>query len=407
MTGDITISGTSASGTTIQLDGIGLEPTDTSVNTTVTNRMINRENYIGGDYALDTDSNGRMRIVDGTGAGEINTNGGAIVSVITTDVATALGADAVDGTSMADGTITAAKIAADAITNAKIADDAIAAENLKTGALTADAFAADALVAATFKAASLDGKGDWNTVEPDPVGTAPTAVENREEMDSNSTELAKIGTIPALDGAGQTIGAAIAKLADDNAGADFDATSDSLQAIRDRGDAAWVTGAGSSAPSVVEIREEMDDNSTKLAAIVADTNELQTDNVPGLIAALNDVAATDIVTGGAIATTSGSVDNVSVCVLNNDMLLAAEVNAEMVDVMTIDTLTLPGQAALTNTPTFEEAVTAIYKNLKNRKTQTASQWSLYADDGIIVDQKATVSNIGGVTTVKSEIESGP
>jgi len=104
----------------------------------------------GGAWPLDTDLNGRIRIVDGTGTGEINTNGGAIVSVTTTDTATALGANSVNTTSVQDGTITAAKIAADAITNAKIADDAIAAENLATGALTADAFAADALIAATF-----------------------------------------------------------------------------------------------------------------------------------------------------------------------------------------------------------------------------------------------------------------
>lgn len=42
-TGDITISGTSAVGTTIQLDGVGLEPTDTSVNTTVTSRLQSPE----------------------------------------------------------------------------------------------------------------------------------------------------------------------------------------------------------------------------------------------------------------------------------------------------------------------------------------------------------------------------
>lgn len=41
-------------------------------------------------------------------------------------------------------------------------------------------------------------------------------------------------------------------------------------------------------PTAAENRAEMDSNSTQLAAIVADTNELQTDDVPGLIAALND-----------------------------------------------------------------------------------------------------------------------
>lgn len=37
----------------------------------------------GGAYALDTDANGRIRIVDGTGAGEINTDSGKIVEVST------------------------------------------------------------------------------------------------------------------------------------------------------------------------------------------------------------------------------------------------------------------------------------------------------------------------------------
>ena len=44
-------------------------------------------------------------------------------------------------------------------------------------------------------------------------------------------------------------------------------------------------------PTAAENRAEMDSNSTQLAAIVADTNELQTDDVPGLIAALNDPTA--------------------------------------------------------------------------------------------------------------------
>ena len=44
-------------------------------------------------------------------------------------------------------------------------------------------------------------------------------------------------------------------------------------------------------PTAAENRAEMDSNSTQLAAIVANTNELQTDDVPGLIAALNDPTA--------------------------------------------------------------------------------------------------------------------
>ena len=73
-----------------------------------------------------------------------------------------------------------------------------------------------------------------------------SAASVRTEMDSNSTELGKIGTIPALDGGAQTIGAAIGKLADDNGGATFDAETDSLNKIRDDGDVNWVTGAAGS-----------------------------------------------------------------------------------------------------------------------------------------------------------------
>ena len=57
-------------------------------------------------------------------------------------------------------------------------------------------------------------------------------------------------------------------------GATFDTGTDSLEAIRNRGDAAWVTGAGGSAPTVEEIRAEIDSNSTQLAAILTDTAEI-------------------------------------------------------------------------------------------------------------------------------------
>jgi hypothetical protein len=58
------------------------------------------------------------------------------------------------------------------------------------------------------------------------------------------------------------------------------------------------------------------------ALIVADTNELQTDDVPGLIAALNNVAATDIVSAGAITTLAGAVVNV-------DLVDTTTVNTDM------------------------------------------------------------------------------
>jgi len=57
-----------------------------------------------------------------------------------------------------------------------------------------------------------------------------------------------------------------------------------------------VPDAAGVAPTAAENRAEMDSNSTQLAAIVADTNELQADDVPGLIAALNNVSVSDLLT---------------------------------------------------------------------------------------------------------------
>lgn len=87
-------------------------------------------------------------------------------------------------------------------------------------------------------------------------------------------------------------------------------------------------------------------------------------------------------------------------------LTAAQVNAEVVDVMKTDTITLPGQGAPPLTPTFEQALSWLYKVFRNRKTQTATQWSLMADDESTVDAKATVSD-DATTAIKQEIVTGP
>lgn len=47
-----------------------------------------RDAITGGAYALSTDANGRIRIVDGTSAGEIDTSSGAIAHVVLTDTVT-------------------------------------------------------------------------------------------------------------------------------------------------------------------------------------------------------------------------------------------------------------------------------------------------------------------------------
>jgi hypothetical protein len=101
----------------------------------------------------------------------------------------------------------------------------------------------------------------------------------------------------------------------------YDATTDSQEAIRDRGDAAWAgTGAtaGEIADAVLDealsghttagtLGKAVADIETDATAILLDTNEIQTDDVPGLIATAQ--ADLDLLTGADGATLATSQPN--------------------------------------------------------------------------------------------------
>ena len=87
-------------------------------------------------------------------------------------------------------------------------------------------------------------------------------------------------------------------------------------------------------------------------------------------------------------------------------LSAAQVNAEVVDTLNVDTYAEPGQEAPAATTTLVAKIGYLYKFLRNRITQTSTQMSVYADNGTTVDQKSTVSD-NGTTFDRNEIGSGP
>ena len=66
----------------------------------------------------------------------------------------------------------------------------------------------------------------------------------------------------------------------------------------------------------------------------------------------------------------------------------------------------PAQGAPPETATLAEKVSWLYKAWRNKKTQTATQISVFADDGTTVDHKATISDDGTTATI-GEMESGP
>jgi len=83
----------------------------------------------------------------------------------------------------------------------------------------------------------------------------------------------------------------------------------------------------------------------------------------------------------------------------------AQVNAEVLDVLNVDTFAEPGQEAPAATNTLAKKIGYLFKAWRNRNTQTASQYSLYGDDATTVDQKATYAD-DATTSDRGEIASG-
>lgn len=127
-------------------------------------------------------------------------------------------------------------------------------------------------------------------------------------------------------------------------------------------------------PTVVAIRQEMDSNSTQLAAIAADTNELQTDDIPGLIGALNDLAA-------------------------------AEVNTEVRDVIFTDTIPELSQAKPAATPTVGTAIMLGYMTSRNKLDVTSALLEIHNDAGAVIAKKSLSDD--GTTYSEAEMQGGP
>ena len=110
-----------------------------------------------------------------------------------------------------------------------------------------------------------------------------------------------------------------------------------------------------------------------LATILADTNELQLDDIPGLIAALNDIAAADVLT---------------------------QVNAAL------DTA-IPelAQGVPAITPTLRTAVMLVYMALRNQLDIIAAFLKIHNDAGTVITKKALSDD--GVTYSEAKAATGP
>lgn len=262
-------------------------------------------------------------------------------------------------TALADNAISAAKIAADAITEAKIADNAIAAEHIAAGAIGATEIANGAIDAATFAAGAIDaaalaadaltaiGGGVWNedATGHQTQGTFGQAIGDP-VADTNTIFKATV-----TDATGATVGV------------------DGAAILADTADMQPKLGS-----PAADVSADIAAVKAETALIVGDTNELQTDDVPGLIAALNNISA-------------------------------ADVNTQVADVMKTDTLTATPQGAPATTPTFETAIMVLYDALVHGVDVTATLKSFKNNAGTVIWKK-TLSD-DATTYAEAESVTGP
>jgi hypothetical protein len=113
---------------------------------------------------------------------------------------------------------------------------------------------------------------------------------------------------------------------------------------------------------------------------------------------------------GSVGSVTGSVGSVAGNVTGSVGSLAtqakADVNAEVLDVLNVDTFAEPAQEAPGATVSLAKKIGYLYKLLRNKITQTATQLNIFNDDAATVDHKATVSD-DGTTFTRGEIGTGP
>lgn len=128
------------------------------------------------------------------------------------------------------------------------------------------------------------------------------------------------------------------------------------------------------------------------AAVIA-TNAIDADAIaPDAVTELQSGLATPTnITAGTITT----VTNLTNAPTNGDLTatMKASVNAEVLDVLNVDTFAEPTSAPAA-TSSLRAKIGWIFKVLRNRMTQSTTTQTLYADDGTTADNTSATSSTG-------------
>lgn len=118
--------------------------------------------------------------------------------------------------------------------------------------------------------------------------------------------------------------------------------------------------------------------------------------------AANAITAAKIA-DAAIDNATFAADVGSTAIATNVIGIAAEKG--VVHALNVTTYAEPGIGTPGATTTLIDKIGFLYKNWRNKKLQTATQWSLLNDDGATTDQKCAVAD-DGTTASKNEIATG-
>ena len=425
--------------------------------------LPSQSDITGGAYSLDTDANGRMRVVDGTGVGEIDTDSGRVsltaatetqidnIETDTADMQPKLGtvSDLGSGATIADNLGDMAGASFNSATDAleQIRDRGDAAWTTGGGGSISDILNFEPLIpedidladTATWRLAlmltnAVDDLPSTSEITPGTIsidrkaigGTSWTSVVS----DAACSELAGLAYYDEVfdSGTGYAEGDSIRitfKSQKITVAANDYEVSDSngrmfYTNIRqtERGTDSAYTGTP---PTAVQIRQEMDSNSTQLALIVGDTNELQTDWADGgrldaILDARASQASVDVlpsqsdITGGAYAldtdangririvdgTGTGEIDTVNGEVIINafnssldfNATMKASTNSEVETALATTTYAEPSSVPAA-TASLADKIGWVAFVSRNKFTQTATQQ--------IVRNDADSANIGTAT----------
>jgi hypothetical protein len=173
----------------------------------------------------------------------------ALDTAADTVTVTSIGNSVITALSIADGAITSDGIATGAIGAAEIAVNAIGASEIGIGAIDADAIADGAITDAKV---ANDVQVDVLTIET--AGATDTINAQADAaIETYGLDHLVSASVAGADVADDSI---IAQMVGDDATADwdtFDNTTESLEALRNRGDAAWITAVGFSTHAAADV----------------------------------------------------------------------------------------------------------------------------------------------------------